>query len=263
MLLYFYKGGIKVEENKVKGKNNMVLIVVIVILLVAVLGLGSYVLLNRDNSSSTKYVTGSNNTDAKNENSQKDSDKNANTNTDKNANTNTETNTQQTNTNSTIIFDASKSVNSSEKNYTLSCQGNAGIWVTVDSTQKTLNFSYTPTKVVEFYPLTWTSTRNDVISSDINFSKKIVDVFFGGMGQSSSGDTLFILLEDGTVEYIPIVHMLNHVQAAVVSYGEINGVNDVAKFTLASTTGGVTTLAIKNDGSFYDLWYALKDTGNY
>ena len=61
-----------------------------------------------------------------------------------------------------------------------------------------------------------------------------------------SGDTVFILLEDGTVEYIPIVHMFNNVQGAVSSYVKINGVSDVVKFTLASTSDGdVTTLAIK------------------
>lgn len=236
------------EEGK-KGKSNVSLIIIIVVLLIAVLGLCGYIFLNKDNSSSTKYVTGNNNTNTKNESSQK--------------NTETNTNTQGTKTNSTITFDGSKSINSSEKNYTLSCQGNAGIWITVDSTQKVLTFSFTPTRVVEFYPLTWQSTRNDMSSSNINFEKKIVDVFFGGMGQSSSGDTLFILLEDGTVEYIPIVHMFNHAQGAPVSYGKINGVSNVAKFTLSSTAGGVTTLAIKNDGTFYDLWYALKDTGNY
>ena len=236
------------EEGK-KGKSNVSLIIIIVVLLIAVLGLCAYIFLNKDNSSITKYVTGNNNTNTKNESSQK--------------NTETNTNTQGTKTNSTITFDGSKSINSSEKNYTLSCQGNAGIWITVDSTQKVLTFSFTPTRVVEFYPLTWQSTRNDMSSSNINFEKKIVDVFFGGMGQSSSGDTLFILLEDGTVEYIPIVHMFNHAQGAPVSYGKINGVSNVAKFTLSSTAGGVTTLAIKNDGTFYDLWYALKDTGNY
>lgn len=232
-----------------KGKSNVSLIIIIVVLLIAVLGLCGYIFLNKDNSSSTKYVTGKNNTNTKNESSQK--------------NTETTTNTQETEKNSIITFDGSKSINSNEKNYTLSCQGNAGIWITVDSTQKVLTFSFTPTRVVEFYPLTWQSTRNDISSSNINFEKKIVDVFFGGMGQSSSGDTLFILLEDGTVEYIPIVHMFNHVQGAPVSYGKINGVSNVAKFTLSSTAGGVTTLAIKNDGTFYDLWYALKDTGNY
>lgn len=234
------------EVEKNKGKNNVALIVIIVILLIAVIGLVGYIYLNKDNLSSTKYVTESNNT-----------------NTNAKNNTETTTKTQETKTNSTILFDGSKSINSSEKKYTLSCQGNAGIWITVDSTQKVLTFSFTPTRVVEFYPLTWTSTRSDMSSSNINFEKKIVDVFFGGMGQSSSGDTLFILLEDGTVEYIPIVHMFNHVQGAPVSYGKINGVSDVTKFTLSSTSGGVTTLAIKNDGTFYDLWYALKDTGNY
>lgn len=234
------------EVGKNKGKNNVALIVIIVILLIAVIGLVGYIYLNKDNLSSTKYVTESNNT-----------------NTNAKNNTETTTKTQETKTNSTILFDGSKSINSSEKKYTLSCQGNAGIWITVDSTQKVLTFSFTPTRVVEFYPLTWTSTRSDMSSSNINFEKKIVDVFFGGMGQSSSGDTLFILLEDGTVEYIPIVHMFNHVQGAPVSYGKINGVSDVTKFTLSSTSGGVTTLAIKNDGTFYDLWYALKDTGNY
>lgn len=237
------------EEGKSKGKSNGVLIAIIVILLIAVLGLCGYIFLNKDNSSSTKYISGSNNANAKNENSQKNEE--------------TKTDIQESKSNSVITFDGSKSINSNEKNYTLSCQGNAGIWVTVDSTQKVLTFSFTPTKVIEFYPLTWSSTRNDVASSKINLDKKIVDVFFGGMGQSSSGDTLFILLEDGTVEYIPIVHMFNHVQAEVVSYGKINGVSDVAKFTLSSTSGGVTTLAIRNDGTFYDLWYALKDTGNY
>ena len=236
------------EEEK-KGKSNVLLIIIIVVLLIAVLGLCGYIFLNKNNSSSTKFFTGNNNTNTKKESSQK--------------NTETTTNTQETKTNSTITFDGSKSINSNEKNYTLSCQGNAGIWITVDSTQKVLTFSFTPTRVVEFYSLTWQSTRNDMSSSNINFEKKIVDVFFGEMGQSSSGDTLFILLEDGTVEYIPIVHMFNHAQGEPVSYGKINGVSNVAKFTLSSTPSGVTTLAIKNDGSFYDLWYSLKDTGNY
>lgn len=166
--------------------------------------------------------------------------------------------------NNIILFDSSKSLNSpKQNNYTLSCQGYAGIFVTVNSYQKELTFSFTPTIVVESYPLNWTSTKTDASTSIIKFDQKIIDIFFGGMGQDSSGDTLFILLEDGTVEYIPIVHMFNNTQAVPVSYGKINGVTDVTKFALSSTIDGVTTLAIKSDGSFYDLWYSLKDTGNY
>ena len=74
---------------------------------------------------------------------------------------------------------------------------------------------------------------------------------------------LYILLEDGTGEYIPIVHMFNNSQAVPISYGKINGVTGVIKFVLSSTSGSVTTLAVKSDGSFYDMWYSLKNTGNY
>lgn len=162
-----------------------------------------------------------------------------------------------------VLIDSSKVINSEDKNYTLACQGNAGIWVTVDSTQKNLTFSFTPQQVVEKYNIKWSSDRTNMKSSQITFDKKVVDLFFGGMGQTVTHDTLFILLEDGTVEYIPIVHMFNHIQAEVVSYGKIKGVEDVVKFSLANTTGAVTTLAIKGDGTFYDLWQSLKDSGNY
>lgn len=166
--------------------------------------------------------------------------------------------------NSVITFDSSKSINSNEKNYTLSCQGRAGIWIVVDSTQKTLEFDFAPETVAEFYHLTLASTKSDRQSLNINFEKKIVDVFFGGMGQSITGDTVFILLEDGTVEYIPIVHMFNHLQDTTpASYGKVNGISGVAKFILASTSDGVTTLAMKNDGTFYDLERVLENTENY
>ena len=233
-----------------KSKNNLVLISIIIILLIIVIGLCGYIFLNNDNSDGTgsENIKENDTTNKENENIQSND---------------TTTNTTDNKISSVITFDGSKSINSNIKNYTLSCQGNAGIWVTVDSTQKKLTFSYTPTHVVEFYPLNWTSDRFDMEKSDINFDKKIVDVFFGIMGQDSTLDTLFILLEDGTVEYIPIVHMFNNAQGAVISYGKINGINNVVKFTLSDTSNGVTTLAIKSDGSFYDLWYALKDSGKY
>ena len=58
--------------------------------------------------------------------------------------------------------------------------------------------------------------------------------------------------------------MFNHVLGAAISYGKINEVNNVIKFSLADTSSdGVTTLAIREDGTFYDMWYELKKTGNY
>lgn len=233
-------------EEKSK-KTNTFLVIGIIILLIVVIFLCGYIFLDKTNDGSISGNTNNNISNSKNEETKVDSE-------------NKET---LENTNGLIIFDGTRAVNSNEKNYTLSCQGNAGIYASVDSSQKVLTFSFTPSKVVETYSLNWTSNRNDVASSKINFDKKIVDIFFGGMGQDVSHDTLFILLEDGTLEYIPIVQMFNNAQEQVVSYGKINGVSDVAKLTLSNTSNGVTTLAIKSDGSFYDLWYALENTGNY
>lgn len=234
-------------EDEKKKKSNKVLIILIILLVIICLGMGVYIFISKDNNKSNNYSKSNNTSSIENNNVQ---DK-----------TNKSTNTDNSVQNNVIIFDGSKSLNSSEKDYTLSCQGNAGIWI--NATQKELTFSFTPSKASQFYLLSWTSSNNNVSSSTIKFDKRIIDIFFGSMGQSSSGDTLFILLEDGTVEYIPIVHMFNHAQDTPISYGKINGVADVTKFVLSSTANGVTTLAIKSDGSFYDMWYALKDTGNY
>lgn len=236
-------------EQKSKNQNNIVFIIIIVILLISVVILCGYIFLNKNNSTGTENITENSNTNSENENVQQ-SDKANN-------------DVTEYKTNSTIIFDGSKSINSTEKDYTLASQGNSGIFVTVDSTQKGLSFSFTPTRVADFYALNWTNDNNYINYVKVNFDKKITDVFYGGMGQSSSRDTLFILLEDGTVEYIPIVHMLIHAQEELESYGKIDGVSDIVKFSLSNTSNGVTTLAIKKDGSFYDLYYALKDSKYY
>lgn len=242
-----------VEE---KNKSNIVPKVIIGILLIIAICICGYIFITKDNAdtdtkennkvvestenNSVEGSTESNNTSASTEN-------------------NSVTESKQ---NSLITFDGSKSVNSNINNYTLSCQGNGSIFITVDSTLKKLKFSFTPSTVAEYYQLNWSSNKNVKSSSDINFDKKIVDLFFGAIGQSWTADILFILLEDGTIEYIPIVHMLNNVQGAAVSYGKVNGVENVTKLALVSHDSGVTTLAIKSDGSFYDLQYAL-EKGKY
>lgn len=246
--------------EEVKKKSNVSLVVLVILLVIICLGMGAYIFINKDNNKCDVKTD-----NAQSNNAESNSDSNITSNNSSNIQNNSETNSNKSNEvkNNIIVFNGTKALNSTEKNYTLSCQGNAGIFVTVGSTQKELTFSFTPSKVVDYYSLKWNSTKTGTNQDIIKFDKKIIDVFFGGMGQDSSGDTLFILLEDGTVEYIPIVHMFNHVQGAPVSYGKINGVTDVTKFVLSSTAGGVTTLAVKSDGSFYDMWYALKNTGNY
>ncbi len=223
-------------EKKKEGKNSLTVIVVLVILLVCALGSTAYFYLESEKTSDKETtVTKSDKVEVNASNFK----------------------------NAVSPFDNKKALNSSVSEYLIADFGPNGINAQVDTTQKVLTFSYIPSKAVEAYGLNWTSNRTDRVSSTINFDKKIVEVLFGGMGQDAQGDTLFILLEDGTVEYIPIVHMFNNAQDRPVSYGKISGVDEVIKLSNAETSNGVTTLAVKLDGTFYDLWYALKDTGNY
>lgn len=233
-----------VEEVK-KKNNNSVLTILVVVLLLVCLTMGVYIFTNKNENS------GGNNT---------------------NNNNNNPTNSEQSNAKDyanakILVFDGSKSLNT-KRTYGLVDSNAAGVHAMVKPSQKELDFSFVPSRVVSVYALNWASQRNDVVTNTIKFDKKITDIYFGGFGQTADGDTLFILLDDGTVEYIPLVHMFNNAQEHAVSYGKVPGATDVVKFVSAQVSGEkasgyVTTLAIRSDGSFYDMLDALKDSGNY
>lgn len=245
--------------EEVKRSNNKMLIAIIVILTITVICLGGFIV----------YDKTLNNVNTNKENNQTTDNIQSNTQTEQQIENKGEVkpNTKQETTNVLSKLDLSKSINGNGGQYTLSSYGNAGIFASVDKSQKKLTFSFIPKTVVEEYSLDWKSNKTDLSSSTINFNKKIVNIFFGGMGHDQSGDTLFILLEDGTVEFIPIVHMFNNVQAEVVSYGKIKDVSDVVGFVSADVSyqigGNITVLAVRSDGSFYDLDYSLQYTGFY
>ena len=233
-----------VEEVK-KKNNNSVLTILVVVLLLVCLTMGVYIFTNKNENS------GGNNT---------------------NNNNNNLTNSEQSNAKDyanakILVFDGSKSLNT-ERTYRLIDSNAAGVHAIVKPSQNELDFSFVPSRVVSVYALNWASQRNDVVTNTIKFDKKITDIYFGGFGQTADDDTLFILLDDGTVEYIPLVHMFNNAQEHAVSYGKVPGATDVVKFVSAQVSGEkasgyVTTLAIRSDGSFYDMLDALKDSGNY
>lgn len=251
-------------EKEEKSKSNVALIVIIVILLIAVAGLCGYIFLNMNGVNNTEQIAESNTANLQSTNTQQYNSANNNI-----ANT---TNTTSTEMASTAMFDPTKSLNTTGVYYTLSDTSSGGVYASVDSTQKVLTFSFTLSEVVKHYGLSWKSNKSTVESSEIKFDKKIVEVLFGGMGQDVSGETLLILLEDGTVEYIPVIHMFENSQDVPSStYGKISGVSDVVRLMYVDAceavdgegSSWVTTLAIKKDGSFYDLADPLKETGYY
>ena len=103
-----------------------------------------------------------------------------------------------------------------------------------------------------------------------NFSNEIIDVCVVRLGQGIGNETILFLMEDGTVEYIPIYRALKNKEYK--SYGELNGLDSIVDVSKGSAVlnnnseyvgGHITVFAIKEDGSFYDLYEILENTGNY
>ena len=106
-----------------------------------------------------------------------------------------------------INFNPSKIVNTSADNYTLTVPSHAlGTNVSLDSSQMKVTFSFNYYLVNTNYNLGRVTSLNfsTYEMRDINFTKKVMDIFFGGIGQDASGDTILFLMEDGTVQYLPL-----------------------------------------------------------
>ena len=99
-----------------------------------------------------------------------------------------------------------------------------------------------------------------------NLSGKVKEAYILCPGLSIEYTTLFFLMEDGTVEYIPIYKALK--SNVIKSYGKLNNIEGISFIEAGDAHniegGGTgTAFAIKEDGTFYDLRPILIDTGNY
>lgn len=110
----------------------------------------------------------------------------------------------------------------------------------------------------------------------VKFNNEVRKAYVGFWGQSMGNESIFYLMKDGTVEYTPITYndakdaLQNPDSYSLKSHGKIDGVEDVVMIATIqagpanSTIGGyATTIAIKADGTFYDLREILINTGKY
>ena len=105
------------------------------------------------------------------------------------------------------------------------------------------------------------ATNTDTTSHTISFDKKIQDILVGTIGNDWDSEIIFTLMEDGTVEYIKWYE--NKLNNNIVST-KLNDVKDIIKLYLVTANpegsqygDGMTVLAQKSDGSFYDLQYII------
>lgn len=168
------------------------------------------------------------------------------------------------------IFDSNKVVNSSADGYTLTVPSHAsGTNVSLDNSQTKVTISINHHLISQNYGLGWVTSSEDYSYEphEIVFNQKIVDIFFGGIGQDASGDTMLFLMEDGSVQYLPLKKAYSTDHENLKSYGELSGISNIVKFysanTLSQMGSGITILAQDKEGKIYDLSKILQETGNY
>lgn len=225
------------EEKK---KSNNILIAFIVILLLVCVGMGVFIFMNKDKlliKEISKETVNTKKQDVK------DSVKKC----------------------EEINYD----LNTSE--FGLSANG-AGIAVHIDKTRKSATISYNGATLNKAFGLQWVTSLDEVpyeIIDTKTFDKKIVQVLVDGSGQSARSTAILYLMEDGTVEYVPILKDINtnwqqpDNTKKFNSYGSLEGITNIISLIPAEGNGYHTVLARKVDGTVIDLSTTFTNTGNF
>lgn len=225
------------EEKKTK---NIGLIIIVIILLLTCIGMGAFIFINKDKITSQKSNTTTMTNDNKNVEDKK-----------------------------TECTKISYDINTDQ--YSLSANA-VGISVLVDSTRKTAQISVNAATISSAFGLSLVATTDtstyELIGTKF-FDKKIVQVLIDGSGQDASSATILYLMEDGTVEYVPILKDINtnwnqaDNTKKFNSYGKLNGIADIISLVPAESKGYHTVLARKVDGTVINLADIFKATGNF
>lgn len=143
----------------------------------------------------------------------------------------------------------------------------------ISDDKKTVTVTVNWDGLKEVYP---TLNGKTTSSYSISFDKNVRAVYVNGWGQGWGQETIFYLMEDGTVEYTPVTTKVVEGLAGSVesfslkSYGAIPGVEGVVILAMGDEFptnseygGGMAILGIKSTGDFYDLSAKLGGTDPY
>lgn len=145
-------------------------------------------------------------------------------------------------------------INTNENNYYLSDYDySAGISIELENS-RTVNLTISD---LDSWGLTNYNSNAQSFTIN-NFSEDIIDIRIVSIFPAVDGFVVVFLMEDGSVEYMPVYKVFENNGAR--SYGKLEGVEDIVKLYNVSAipknspTGATTTLlAQKADGTFYDL----------
>ena len=159
---------------------------------------------------------------------------------------------KQEETQKPIGLDSDKCINIKDFNYT-AFYGLSGVTARLSSDKKSVNFSGRWDLFDGSQP-----TGNTFEYNINNFEGEIAEVLIGSFGQDNYHSAIIYLMSDGTVEYTPIRKAKE--SNDFKSYGKVNGVEDIVRIKTvfiepknSPTGGGVSIIAQKADGTFYNL----------
>lgn len=154
-----------------------------------------------------------------------------------------------------------KCLNAKENvNYTISRSADfSGLTAYIRDDGKTVGFNVNGNLIKDKYPdVNITEYKEYSIT---NFSKKVVKVYIEGMGQGVGNEVLYFLMEDGTVEYMPIYQTLKAQEFK--SYGKLENVSNIVEVATGTAQasedetgngpGWNTVFAINYEGDYYDI----------
>ena len=237
-------GNITIKEKKSKGP-----VIIIIILVLVIVGLSTYIL-------SDKGIIFTNK-EEKTESNKKDTTK-----TDKKNN-----NDNTTKEDDTIKpLDLSKCLNNSTNTYSDQSEATASKYglsmsINQDKMSVTLNIDWATFGGASAYAST------EKTYQVTGFTSKVKAAYIGDVGQDATGITLFFLMEDSTVSYMPMFiwkkdtqgngySQMNYTNDNFVIKGVLPTAKDVINLYIANASNGsgyITTIAATKDGSFYDL----------
>ena len=146
----------------------------------------------------------------------------------------------------------------------------AGINVFVDQERQMAEISYNKYILSKTFSLDLAENEEKSIYENTDkkhFNKKINEVLIDGSGQDALSLTILYLMEDGTIEYVPILKDLKtnwkekDNTKIFNSYGKLNKVEGIISLISAEGKGYHTVLGRKADGSVIDLADAFLKAG--
>ena len=240
-----------VQWNDVKGNSGKATTAIIILLLVIIAAFGVFIFMKKDVLFNTKEDN-------------KEVEKAVTKEADEEENNDTEEIKE---------IDLTKSLNTTGLKYSnLNDKGQTpGITIKINDDKRSVTVTYDTHAQSAISGVTHSTSAGEEYSNEIKgFSKNIKSTFIGCLGQDITGTVLFFITEDNKLQFVKLFNREtdshgNLYWTTYWAYGDdkikslnVDNIDGIVKLYSASagaenSSGFITTLAAKADGSFYDL----------